>query len=61
MQIDTQNVTDADGTRHTVFIVSIETSDEVFFLRFTASGYPAEVQFSSTFFELTFFRSMVSK
>jgi len=43
MQIDTQNVTAADGTKHTIFVVSIQTMDEVFYLRFTAVGHPASV------------------
>lgn len=43
MQIDVENKTAADGTRFNVFIVSIETLDEVFYLRFTATGHPAQV------------------
>jgi hypothetical protein len=43
MQIDTENRTAADGTPYTIFIVSIETTDEVFYLRFTAVGLPAQV------------------
>jgi len=43
MIIDISNMTDASGNPTSIFIVTIETTDEVFYLRFTATGHPADV------------------
>jgi len=43
MEIDSSNVT-VNGTTFQIFIITIQTLDEVFLLRFVAVGYPSEVE-----------------